>query len=124
MREFASSAKAVITAMDGLHTAFEKGCAANPGKLPVVAMTGTTAIVSSGQGQKSTNYSPILEIVRWVTRPQDLPGPDKAHASLPKTAPVMREPGDDGEEFEEAPRKSGWMTKTPITDDFDDEVPF
>ena len=129
VREFGSSAKAVINAMDALHTEFEKGRAANPGKLPVVAMTGSTPITTSGKGQSSTNYAPTFESVRWVGRPQDMPGPDKAHASLPKTAPVKqatREPGDDGEEFEAAPgpRKAGRMASAPITDDFDDEVPF
>ena len=133
VREFASSAKAVINAMDALHTAFEKDRAANPGKLPVVAMTGATPITTTGKGQSSTNYAPDFEIVRWVARPQDLPGPDKAHASLPASAPRTaapaangREPGDDGEEYEAAPaaRKGGRMAKAPITDDFDDDIPF
>ena len=108
VREFSSSATAVITAMDGLHTAFEAGRGQNAGKLPVVAMTGSTPITTSGKGQSSTNYAPTFDIVRWVGRPQDLPGPDKAHQSLPKTAPAA----------------SGGKAKPPIADDFDDPIPF
>lgn len=111
LREFSSSAKAVITAMDALHTAFEKGRVQNAGKLPVVSMTGSTPITTGGKGQSSTNYAPSFEIVKWVARPQELPGPDKAHQSLPKTAPAAS--------AKQAPQ---------IVDEFDeasgDDIPF
>jgi len=101
VREFASCAKAVINSVDALHTAYTAEKAKHPGQLPVVMMKGSTAVVSSGKGQSSTNYAPNLEIVKWVPRPAELPGPDKAHASLPKTAPAAN-----------------------LSDEFDDEIPF
>lgn len=72
LREFASCAKAVISSVDALHEAFLAGRKTNAGKLPVVSLTGSTAIVSEGKGQKSTNYSPIFEITKWVDRPAEL----------------------------------------------------
>lgn len=72
IREIASQAKVVIAAMDQLHTEFTAAKAANPGKLPVVALTGTTPVVSTGKGQSSTNYAPVFQIVKWVDRPVEL----------------------------------------------------
>lgn len=85
-REFASCAKAVISAMDKLHTAYEAGKGANAGKLPVVSMTGSTPIVSSGKGQTSTNYSPDFVITKWVSRPAELGG-TAAHTPAPPPPP-------------------------------------
>lgn len=77
VREMASQAKVVIGAMDGLHTAYEAAQAANPGKLPVVALKGSTAVVSSGKGQSSTNYAPVFEIIAWAPRPPELGAPSE-----------------------------------------------
>lgn len=72
VREFASAAGCVISAMDALYEAFAKAPEANAGKLPVVSITGTT-MVKSGSGQKtSTNYAPNFAIQAWVDRPADL----------------------------------------------------
>jgi len=73
-REFASQAKVVIAAVDALHTLFLAERAQNPGKLPVVAMTGTTPVTTTGKGQSSTNYQPVFAIQKWVDRPAELGG--------------------------------------------------
>lgn len=86
VRELSSCAKVVINALDTLHTAYEAQKAANPGKLPIVAMTGTTPVVSQGKGQSSTNYMPVFEIVGFVDRPAELTGA-KAVAPAPAPAP-------------------------------------
>lgn len=114
VRELASCAKVVIGALDTLHTAYEAQKAANPGKLPVVALKGSTAVVSTGKGQSSTNYAPIFEIVKWVDRPDDLPVGVAAPAAAPvaaneaKAQPVQQArttsqavaaPAEDDEEF-------------------------
>jgi hypothetical protein len=97
VREFASQAKSVIGAVDKLHDAYTAGLKANPGKVPVVAMTGTTAIKSTGKGQTSTNYAPIFEIKSWVDRPADF---DAAPAATPEPEPVAATvAGDDDTEF-------------------------
>jgi hypothetical protein len=103
LREFASCAKVVIGAMDKLHTEFEQGKTANPGKLPVVAMTGSTAVTSTGQGKSSTNYAPTFAIQKWVDRPAELGGVGKSEPAVqsppPPPAPVKELAMADGEEF-------------------------
>lgn len=72
VREIASTAKSFLRAMDELHNAYLAGVQANPNKLPIVILKGSTAVVS-GEGQrKSTNWAPQWEIIGWAPRPQDL----------------------------------------------------
>lgn len=72
VREMASNAQASIGGMDALHDAYLSGVKANPGKLPVVKLGATKAIVSTGKAASSTNYEPRWEIVSWVDRPDKL----------------------------------------------------
>ena len=89
VREMAAQSKAVIGAMDKLHDAYSAGLKDNPGKLPVVALTGSVPIVTTGQGKSSTNYQPVFEIVKWVDRPADLLGDGAAPATA---APAQAAP--------------------------------
>lgn len=101
VREFASTSKAVLGAVDDLHTAYQAGAKENPGKLPVVALTGTKAIESKGQGQKSVNYAPIFEIQKWIDRPAELGGAASAkqeEAPAPKPAPAPAPAASDNDE--------------------------
>ena len=101
VREIAATSKAVLGAVDDLHTQYEAQKAANPGKLPIVALTGSKAIVSTGKGQSSTNYAPIFEITKWVDRPADLGGAASAkqeEAPAPKPAPAPAPAASDDEE--------------------------
>lgn len=100
IREIAATSKAVLGSVDELHNAYEAGKAANPGKLPVVALTGSKAIVSTGKGQSSTNYAPIFEITKWVDRPAELGGAAgvaKEEEPAPKPAPAPAAAGDEDE---------------------------
>lgn len=100
VREIAATSKAVLGAVDELHTAYEAQKAANPGKLPVVALTGSKAIVSTGKGQSSTNYAPIFEIQKWVDRPAELGGTGGAaqeEAAPPPPPPAAPSASDDDE---------------------------
>lgn len=72
VREMASNAQASIAGMDALHDAYLSASKANPGKLPVVKLGRTKAIVSQGKAASSTNYEPGWEIVAWVDRPEKL----------------------------------------------------
>jgi hypothetical protein len=72
VREMASNAQASIAGMDALHDAYLAGVKANSGKLPVVKLGRTKAIVSQGKAASSTNYEPGWEIVAWVDRPEKL----------------------------------------------------
>ena len=72
LRELASTAKAFLMGLNALHDAYEAGAKANPGKLPVVSLADTKPITTGEGAKKSTNYSPVFEIVSWVARPADL----------------------------------------------------
>jgi len=85
VREFGSTAKAVLNGIDKVHDAYLAAKGANTGKLPVISLTGSKPIVSTGKGQSSTNYEPIFEVVKWVDRPPELKG---AAAPQVQAAPV------------------------------------
>lgn len=70
LREFASTAGAVIDAMNDLHDHWLANRDANPGKLPVVKCVGVTPITN----KHGTNYRPQLEIVAWADRPEVMQG--------------------------------------------------
>lgn len=72
VREFASSAAAFLDGAKALMEAYEKGSAANAGKLPVVVLKDSVAKTSSGGALKTTNYVPVWEITGWTKRPDDL----------------------------------------------------
>ncbi|WP_424138637.1 hypothetical protein [Roseomonas chloroacetimidivorans] len=72
VREFSSSAGCVIEAVNELHTKFEAAPEAAEGKVPVVEFAGSTAVVSKGKGQSSTNYKPVFNIIGWQDRPAEL----------------------------------------------------
>jgi len=95
VRELCSTAKAVIGAFDELHDAYLKEADANPGKLPVIAMTGARAIQTNApNGSKTTNYAPVFKIEAWVPRPADLvfkpksPAKTAAPSAAAKTSPA------------------------------------
>lgn len=104
VREFAATSKAVLGSIDLLHTEYEKGRVANPGKLPVVSLTGSKAVTSKGQGQTSVNYAPEWSITKWIDRPAELGGSasakqEEAPAPKPAPAPAPAAASDDDEEF-------------------------
>lgn len=90
VRDFASAAGCVIGAMDGLYDLYRAAPESAQGKLPVVALTGTT-VAKSGQ---STNYAPIFVIRQWVDRPADLgtPATNGANGHAPQTATYVPPP--------------------------------
>lgn len=97
VRELASQAKVVIAGMDKLHDLFTAGRKDNPGKLPIVTITGAVPVVTEGKDkdgkkQSSTNYQPVFDIVGWVDRPADLPGDGAAPAAVAAPAQVAPAP--------------------------------
>jgi hypothetical protein len=68
VREFGTSAKSVLTAMDALHSSFESAPEAAAGKIPVVDITGSAPIVTNGPQGKVTSYAPVFVIVGWTDR--------------------------------------------------------
>lgn len=72
VRETSSNAAAFLKGFDDLHSLYEAGKAANPGKLPIVVLKTTMPITSGSGEKKSTNYQPVFEISGWAPRPTDL----------------------------------------------------
>jgi len=72
IREISSNATAFLKGFDELHTNYEMKRRQYPGKLPVVVLRNTVPITTGSGEKKSTNYSPVFEIVDWVPRPANL----------------------------------------------------
>lgn len=93
VREFATSAKSVLGAIDALHDAFVQSPEAASGKVPVVQLDGSTSITTKGPNGNVTSYAPVLKILQWVDRPSELgdrtvaaPGGVIAAAPAPRAA--------------------------------------
>lgn len=82
VREFSSTAGAVIESMNALYDAYVAAPEGKAGKLPVVKCVGVHPIT----GKHGTNYQPQLEIVSWVDRPAEL-GAEAAPAAPVTAAP-------------------------------------
>jgi hypothetical protein len=52
-----------------LYADFERERASHPGQVPVVACTGSEPM----KDRYGVNYKPLLELVKWVARPAELP---------------------------------------------------
>jgi hypothetical protein len=91
VREFASAAGCVISAMDQLYDAYSKAPEAVAGRLPIVTMNGSTPIKSGSGARTSTNYSPNFTITQWVDRPAELAG-SAAPAPLSTPSPTVPAP--------------------------------
>jgi hypothetical protein len=89
VREFSSSSKAVMGAIDDLHNAYTQAPEAAQGKIPVVQMTGTKPIVAKGPQGTTTNYAPVFSIVQWTDRHPDL---GDATVALPAATTVAAAP--------------------------------
>jgi len=79
LREMSSSSKIVRNQMNDLHDAYLAGKADNPGKVPVVEITGSDRIQIETKAQGTQTFrSPKWSITGWVDRPAGL---DKAEAA-------------------------------------------
>lgn len=83
VREFASTAGAVIESINTLYDAFLAAPESGAGKLPVVKCSGVQPVT----GKHGTNYSPTLEIVSWVDRPDALKTGEAAPAAVSAPPP-------------------------------------
>lgn len=97
VREFASTAGAVIDAMNAVYDDYAAAPESKTGKLPIVKCVAVKPIIS----KHGTNYQPTLAITGWTERPAEL----VAKVNDPK-------PVGDGREF------------APALADLDDDVPF
>lgn len=98
-RTFSHTAKVVLGPIDALHTEYEAAKKDNPGKLPVVSLVKTLSVTSGSGDKKSTNYSPVFQIDRWVDRPAELGGAGDAtqQEAAPPPSPAAPAASDDDE---------------------------
>lgn len=97
VREFMVQAKIALTSIDGLYEAVKAAPEFKAGKVPVVAITGTTEVKFKRQdGGEGSSEQPIMSITGWTDRkPFDEVG-EEEEAPAPKAAPPV---ADDEEEF-------------------------
>ena len=69
LREFSSSSNGAIIAIREIYDVFEQTHDPDKTMVPVVACESVTPVKS----KFGTNYQPVLKIVKWVPRPQDMP---------------------------------------------------
>jgi hypothetical protein len=67
--ELASNSMHLSNAIKEIYAQYDSGQRANPGKLPVIACTGSRAM----EDRHGTNYRPTFVINRWIDRPVELP---------------------------------------------------
>lgn len=73
LREMSSSSKIVRNQMNDLHDAFLAGKADNPGKLPIVEITGSDRIQIETKAQGTQTFrSPKWSISGWIERPEGM----------------------------------------------------
>jgi hypothetical protein len=88
-REWCSNAASLLNAIDGLYQRYKVAPEAAAGKIPVIIITGVTAIHTGTGQRKTTNYAPNFEIKQWVDRPAEL-GPRTT--PLPGWQPAVQAP--------------------------------
>lgn len=72
LREFSHTSKNVLRVIDAIHTQAESEAAANPGKMPVITITGTETIkMQTKQGELRFKV-PAMEIAKWVDAPAEM----------------------------------------------------
>lgn len=89
IREFSSTAGAVIDEMNELYDTWIASRDSNSGKLPVVKCTGVVPVTN----KHGTNYRPKFKIVSWADRPAELAGaPAKANPAPAASKPAEHTP--------------------------------
>jgi len=90
VRELSSSSKNVYTRMIDLFKAYEAGKASNPGKVPVVEVTGTERVVQTlSDGKTQTWRVPAWTLSGWADRPDMLDSATETTPDAPApTAPA------------------------------------
>lgn len=85
VREISATAKSILGPIDRLHDEYVAGAKDNPGKLPIVRLTGMKKIDTKTPHGTNTNFEPQFEIVKWVDRPAELTGGQPANETKAQT---------------------------------------
>ena len=93
LAELSSASIHMGNAIRELYADFERERASHPGQVPVVACTGSEPM----KDRYGVNYKPLLELVKWVDRPAELPDaspvePSEIWQGAPRRQPDRRPP--------------------------------
>lgn len=98
LREFANTSKNVLRAVNSLHDEFVKQVRDNPGKMPVVEVSGVETVKIQTKENGELRFKvPKWKIAAWADPPGAFSGQEeKAEAPKPKPMPAAK-PADDDE---------------------------
>ena len=113
VREISSNAKSMLVGISDLHSAYETGLKDNPGKLPIVVLSDTKPVVTTGKNGSSTNYMPVFEIVGWAPRSSQLVWSPKGNTVMEAAAPAAPAAPAGGSMFSGAPPQTGSTLVAP-----------
>lgn len=113
VREISSNAKSMLVGISDLHSAYEAGLRDNPGKLPIVVLSDTKPVVTTGKNGSSTNYMPVFEIVGWAPRSSQLVWSPKGNTVMEAAAPAAPAAPAGGSMFSGAPPQTGSTLVAP-----------
>ena len=89
LRELSSSSRNVYDRMVKLYQAYEAGKAQNPGKVPIVDITGTERVTQTlNDGQTQTWRVPQWSLSGWVDRPTTLDSAPEPTAAVAPPASI------------------------------------
>lgn len=89
LRELSSSSKNVYDRMVAIYQAYEAGKAQNPGKVPIIDITGTERVTQQlRDGQSQTWRVPKWELTGWADRPAVLDSAPEPAASVAPPASI------------------------------------
>jgi hypothetical protein len=110
VREFSTSAKAALNGIERLYLDYQQNKPGN-GKLPIVAMQGSTPVKTGTGDRQSTNYVPKFAIVGWANRPSDLVYVPRGNSGPSQNALPLTQPHPSAA----APNGNGktWAGQTP-----------
>jgi hypothetical protein len=95
LREFSSSSVNVLRVIDAIHTQAVDEQAANPGKVPVITITGVESIKMQGKKGEVKFKIPVMEIAKWVDVPAEMKEAAKAEAPKVQNVKPVVELDDD-----------------------------
>jgi hypothetical protein len=109
LREWSSSANAVLESVDDLYNKFRAAPEAHTGKIPIIELTKTIPVMMGKGARQTTVYTPCFTIVGWTDRVTEM-------GSRTVPPPKPRAP----EQF--VPQAA--TSDAPLSNDLDDVVPF
>jgi hypothetical protein len=95
LREFSSSSVNVLRVIDAIHTQAVDEQEANPGKVPVITITGVESIKMQSKKGEVKFKIPVMEISKWVDVPAEMKEAAKAEAPKVQNVKPVAELDDD-----------------------------